>query len=221
MHTQEGSKQRALKNRAVEAPPPTHTHLALVLSTLIPTLSLSPFHMLAHSRPATAATASAKQPLPSTSGGGGGGGDAGPGPPPGRQQSATPAASTPAPAPAPAPAAFFRTPSGTAVEELAAGDPGGRAAADGDAVDCDFVLRRANGYFIYANVEGVSFQPADVPTGPFLFTVGDPAVLPGFSDAVRGARAGGRRRAHVPPGAGYQAFPGGLPQAPTFATRCG
>jgi hypothetical protein len=86
-------------------------------------------------------------------------------------------------------------------------------------VDVDFVLRRANGYFIYANVEGVSFQPSDVPTGPFLFKVGDPAVLPGVNDCVRGMRAGGKRRALVPPSAAYGAFPGGLPQPPTFATR--
>lgn len=99
------------------------------------------------------------------------------------------------------------------------GDAASPAAADGDTLDVDFVLRRANGYFIYANVEGVSFQPADVPTGPFLFKLGDPAVLPGFSDAVRGMRPGGRRRALVPPAAGYKAFPGGLPQAPTFATK--
>ena len=105
------------------------------------------------------------------------------------------------------------------MQDVAPGDPAGPVAADGDAVDVDYVLRRANGYFIYANVQGVSFQPADVPAEPFLFTVGDPAVLPGLSDAVRGMRPGGKRRALVPPPAGYGGHPGGLPQPPTFATK--
>ena len=158
------------------------------------------------SRPATAATAATdtvKQPLPSTSGDGG-------------DWSSPGLASRPRDPGAPE---FFKTPSGAAVQEVTPGDPAARPAADGDTVDVDFVLRRANGYFIYANVEGVSFQPADVPTAPFLFRLGDPAVLPGFADAVRGMRPGGKRRALVPPGAGYKAFPGGLPQAPTFATK--
>ena len=31
------------------------------------------------------------------------------------------------------------------------------------------VLRRSNGYFIYSTVEGVSYQPRSVPTGPYSF----------------------------------------------------
>jgi hypothetical protein len=53
------------------------------------------------------------------------------------------------------------------VQELAVGDAAkGRAAQSGDRLLIDYVLRRANGYFIYSTVEGVSFQPADVPVGP-------------------------------------------------------
>ena len=33
------------------------------------------------------------------------------------------------------------------------------------------VLRRSNGYFIYSTVEGVSYQPRSVPTGPYSFCV--------------------------------------------------
>lgn len=44
----------------------------------------------------------------------------------------------------------------------------GREAGVGDTVLVDYVLRRANGYFIYSTVEGASFQPKDVPTGPLL-----------------------------------------------------
>ena len=34
------------------------------------------------------------------------------------------------------------------------------------AMNDDAARRRPNGYFIYATVEGVSFQPRDVPTEP-------------------------------------------------------
>ena len=50
------------------------------------------------------------------------------------------------------------------MQELVEG--AGPAAAPGDSVLVDYVLRRANGYFIYGSVEGVSFQPRDVPVGP-------------------------------------------------------
>lgn len=64
------------------------------------------------------------------------------------------------------PPTFSVAADGTRVQELAAGDSGGRAARSGDRLLIDYVLRRANGYFIYSTVEGVSFQPADVPVGP-------------------------------------------------------
>ena len=65
-------------------------------------------------------------------------------------------------------AAFSVAADGTRVQELAGGDAstGGRPAKSGDRLLIDYVLRRANGYFIYSTVEGVSFQPADVPVGP-------------------------------------------------------
>ena len=62
---------------------------------------------------------------------------------------------------------FFKTASGVKVQELAVGT--GPPARDGDKVQLDYVLRRSNGYFIYSTVEGVSFQPKDIPTGPLEF----------------------------------------------------
>jgi hypothetical protein len=59
---------------------------------------------------------------------------------------------------------FFKTADGVKVQELAQGS--GEPAKAGDRILVDYVLRRANGYFIYGTVEGVSFQPRDVPTGP-------------------------------------------------------
>ena len=74
-----------------------------------------------------------------------------------------------------------------------------RTVEEGDVVEIDYVLRRSNGYFIYGTIQGVSFQPSDVPTEPFLFKVGSETVIPGLSDVVRGMRKGGKRRALIPP----------------------
>lgn len=62
---------------------------------------------------------------------------------------------------------FFKSAQGVKVQELSKGQ--GRAAGDGDLLELQYVLRRTNGYFIYSTVEGVSFQPKDIPTGPFEF----------------------------------------------------
>ena len=55
--------------------------------------------------------------------------------------------------------------------QLAEGGAAGPAAGPGTAVLLDYVLRRANGYFIYSSVEGVSSQPRDVPVGPVALTL--------------------------------------------------
>ena len=59
---------------------------------------------------------------------------------------------------------FSKTVSGVKVQELGLGK--GREAHANSRVEVDFVLRRPNGYFIYSTVQGVSFQPKDVPIGP-------------------------------------------------------
>ncbi|KAL4421178.1 hypothetical protein ABPG77_003361 [Micractinium sp. CCAP 211/92] len=112
---------------------------------------------------------------------------------------------------------FFKTDSGVRVQVLAEG--AGPAATAGDTVLVDFVLRRSNGYFIYGTVDGVSFQPKDVPVGPVALKLGDSSTVPGLEDVLVGARPGSKFRALVPPELGYQAAPGALPQMPTFATK--
>ena len=77
-------------------------------------------------------------------------------------------------------------------------------------------------------MEGVSFQPSDVPAEPFFFRVGDEGVIPGLSDVVLGMRKGGKRRALIAPRYGYtgdKEFTGQpkeltlQPLPPTFATK--
>lgn len=113
--------------------------------------------------------------------------------------------------------AFEKRDSGVIVQSLALGQ-GEREAAAGDTVLLDYVLRRANGYFIYSTLEGVSFQPQDVPTGPVRLKL-DGTMLPGLVEAIVGMRKGGRRRVLVPPDVGYLAGSGLQPTMPTFATK--
>eukprot|EP00887_Chlorella_sp_A99_P007910 scaffold12.g7910.t1 len=117
----------------------------------------------------------------------------------------------------PSPWLFVRTPDGVKVQVVAEGS--GPAAAPGDRLLLDYVLRRDNGYFIYSTVEGVSFQPRDLPTGPLAVALGSGELIAGLEEVLTGMRAGGKVRALVPPGLGYEAAPAGLPQMPTFATR--
>jgi len=160
-------------------------------------------------------------------------------------------AASPGLASAPDPAAppFFDVGLGVKAQDALVGT--GATAKPGDRVEIDFALRRANGYFIYSTVEGVSFQPTDVPTGAFEFVVvresvsflflflwfgsspptfsasrppsslpqGSPDVIRGLSAAVAGMRVGGRRRAAVPPSAGWRDAPGAAPVPPTFAGK--
>lgn len=111
---------------------------------------------------------------------------------------------------------FFKTADGVGVQELTKGK--GEAAKIGDSVLIDFVLRRANGYFIYSTIEGVSFQPKDIPTGATNLYLEEEKTVPGLISGLVGMQKGGRRRILVPPRLGY--LNNNLePQMPTFATR--
>ena len=59
---------------------------------------------------------------------------------------------------------FYKTETGVRVQELRVGS--GAVVRLQDTVEVEYVLRRSNGYFIYSTVEGISFQPSDVPIGP-------------------------------------------------------
>jgi FKBP-type peptidyl-prolyl cis-trans isomerase len=114
---------------------------------------------------------------------------------------------------------FVKTSGGTLIQEIFPGDDSGRPVDRGDTVLVDFVVRRANGYFIYSTVEAVSFQPSDVPTGPVLWEMKDNKLLPGLVEGLVGMRRGGKRRFLIPPEAGYLAAPpGAQPLMPTFGT---
>jgi hypothetical protein len=140
---------------------------------------------------------------------------------------------------------FTKTPSGALLQVFEPGNRGDAIAAPelgpdgavvpGDRLECSYTLRRQNGYFIYSNVEGVSFQPRDVPTGEIELAMGGrcggvggadgpgsaPAVIRGLEEALVGLRAGARFRVLVPPALGYTDGGAGAlgPLPPTFATK--
>ncbi|GLI65625.1 hypothetical protein VaNZ11_009195 [Volvox africanus] len=111
---------------------------------------------------------------------------------------------------------FVKLPSGVRFQDLNLGS--GPVAGPGDTVLFDYVLRRSNGYFIYGTVEGVSFQPRDVPTSPVASKLGAGELIPGLEEVLYGMSPGSKRRALVPPELGY-VVGGELPQPPTFATK--
>jgi len=85
---------------------------------------------------------------------------------------------------------------GLKVQEIAVGDEDGPQVKDFSFVQCQYVLRRANGYFVDASYGFDRFDTYD-------FKMGKGKVIAGFEEALRGMRPGGRRRFVVPPELGY------------------
>jgi len=112
---------------------------------------------------------------------------------------------------------FFKSPRGVPYQQLSEGT--GREAHRGNKVLVDFVLRRNNGYFIYGTVEGVSFQPQDVPTGAISLQLDETSTVAGLVEAMEGMKEGGKRRILVPPQYGYVTGYTQEPKMPTFATQ--
>ena len=80
------------------------------------------------------------------------------------------------------------------------------------------VLRRSNGYFVYSSIEGVSFQPRDLPTEPVTATLGvGGRLIPGLDVMLIGMRPGDRYRILIPAALAYGPDATLLPQPPGFA----
>jgi len=115
---------------------------------------------------------------------------------------------------------FYKTETGIKIQELIQGS--GPQPQIGDTVLIDYVLRRANGYFIYSTVEGVSFQPRDTPVGPVAFQLraepGRGDLIPGLQEVLFKLKQGGKARALIPPSVGYGDCSADKPQPPGYAT---
>ena len=88
-------------------------------------------------------------------------------------------------------AAMERTGSGLWIGELSPGS--GKVAVNGDRVRIHFVGWLADGTPIDSSLGGE----------PFTFTLGDPGVIRGWNEGVRGMQVGARRRLVIRPGLGY------------------
>ena len=116
---------------------------------------------------------------------------------------------------------FRKTKSGVIFQDLNPGN-GTKSVEEGDKVLVDYVLRRSNGYFIYSTVEGVSFQPKDVPIGAVVWTLDHEHVISGLIEGLKGLSPGGKRRLLVPPEQGYADDKGDMslePRMPNFSTK--
>lgn len=90
---------------------------------------------------------------------------------------------------------FTKLPSGVEYVDTRVGT--GDTASVGKTVALQWVLRRSNGYFVDSSATHDSF--------PFIYKVGDTKkCIPGFDEAIRGMKQGGRRRFTVPPSLAYQ-----------------
>lgn len=106
-----------------------------------------------------------------------------------------------------------KTASGLRYFDLAQG--GGAEARAGSSVSVHYTSR-------LGGLNGIKLDSSfDRPGGgePYRFVVGDASVVPGFSEAVAGMRAGGKRRALLTPAIGYASPDKGPPVKEFFARR--
>ncbi|CDP13678.1 unnamed protein product [Coffea canephora] len=105
----------------------------------------------------------------------------------------------------------LKLPSGVRIQEIVEGK--GREASEGDLVEINYVCRRSNGYFVHSTVDQFSGESA-----PVILSLDDKQVnssrfrsiceflvkiVKGLKEVLIGMKAGGKRRALIPPSVGY------------------
>lgn len=90
------------------------------------------------------------------------------------------------------------TSSGLQYFDLSTGN--GAEAKDGDTAYVHYTSRLGGLYGV--KIQSTNDDPAN--SVPFIFKVGGRDVVPGVSEAIKGMKVGGKRRAVVPPNIGYQ-----------------
>ncbi|XP_010433482.1 PREDICTED: peptidyl-prolyl cis-trans isomerase FKBP16-1, chloroplastic isoform X3 [Camelina sativa] len=90
----------------------------------------------------------------------------------------------------------LKLPSGVRFQEIIEGE--GPEAREGDLVELNYVCRRANGYFVHSTVDQFSGE-----SSPVKLILDGNDVIEGLKEVLVGMKAGGKRRALIPPSVGY------------------
>lgn len=86
--------------------------------------------------------------------------------------------------------------SGVKLEDVVEGE--GPEAREGDLVQFNYVCRRANGYFVHSTVDQFNGE-----SKPVTLPLDGGEMIRGLKDVIIGMKAGGKRRALIPPEVGY------------------
>ncbi|KAK7301884.1 hypothetical protein RJT34_12761 [Clitoria ternatea] len=90
----------------------------------------------------------------------------------------------------------LKLPSGVIIQDIVEGE--GSEAHEGDLVKFNYVCRRANGYFVFSTVDQFSGE-----SKPVVLPLDENQMIVGLKEVLTGMRVGGKRRALIPPSAGY------------------
>ncbi|XP_057461431.1 peptidyl-prolyl cis-trans isomerase FKBP16-1, chloroplastic-like isoform X2 [Actinidia eriantha] len=86
--------------------------------------------------------------------------------------------------------------SGVRIQDILEGE--GLEAHEGNMVEVNYVCRRANGYFVHSTVDQFSGESA-----PVILSLDEKQIIKGLKEVLVGMKVGGKRRALIPPSAGY------------------
>ncbi|OAY42134.1 peptidyl-prolyl cis-trans isomerase FKBP16-1, chloroplastic isoform X2 [Manihot esculenta] len=86
--------------------------------------------------------------------------------------------------------------SGVRIQEIIEGE--GPKAEEGDVVEINYVCRRSNGYFVHSTVDQFSGE-----SSPVILPLDENGIIKGLKEVLIGMKAGGKRRALIPPSVGY------------------
>ncbi|KAL9690513.1 hypothetical protein QQ045_010914 [Rhodiola kirilowii] len=86
--------------------------------------------------------------------------------------------------------------SGVKFQDIIEGE--GVEAREGDIVEVNYVCRRSNGYFVYSTVDQFNGE-----SKPVILPLDESQTIKGLKEVLVGMRAGGKRRALIPPSVGY------------------
>ncbi|CAL5341553.1 unnamed protein product [Camellia sinensis] len=86
--------------------------------------------------------------------------------------------------------------SGVRIQDIIEGE--GPEAHEGSLVEVNYVCRRSNGYFVHSTIDQFSGE-----SSPVILPLDENQIIKGLKEVLVGMKVGGKRRALIPPSAGY------------------